>query len=47
VEDIGNHLGETRLRWLGHLERMDETNLIKKSKKTKSSRTYEQRKTEK
>jgi len=29
VEDIGNHLGETRLRWLGHLERMDETNLVK------------------
>jgi len=25
VEDIENHLGETRLRWLGHLERMDET----------------------
>jgi len=30
VEDNGNHLGETRLRWLGHLERMDETNLVKK-----------------
>jgi len=30
VEDIGNHLGETRLRWLGHLERMDETNLVKR-----------------
>jgi len=30
VEDIENHLGETRLRWLGHLERMDETNLVKK-----------------
>jgi len=27
VEDIGNHLEEIRLRWLGHLERMDETNL--------------------
>jgi len=30
VEDIENHLGETRLRWLGHLERMEETNLVKK-----------------
>jgi len=30
VEDIENHLGETRLRWLGHLGRTDETNLIKK-----------------
>jgi len=29
VEDKGNHLGETRLRWLGRLERMDETNLVK------------------
>jgi len=28
VEDIENHLGETRLRWLGYDERMDETNLI-------------------
>jgi len=27
VEDIENHLGEITLRWLGHLERMDETNL--------------------
>jgi len=27
MEDIGNYLGETRLRWLGHLERMDESNL--------------------
>jgi len=26
VEDTENHLGETRLRWLGHLERMDEAN---------------------
>jgi len=26
VENIENHLEETRLRWLGHLERMDETN---------------------
>jgi len=25
MEDIGKHLGETTLRWLGHLERMDET----------------------
>ena len=30
VEDIENHLGETRLRWLGHLERMSKTNLIRK-----------------
>jgi len=30
VEDIENHLGDTRLRWFGHLERMDETNLVKK-----------------
>jgi len=29
IEDIQNHLGETRLIWLGHLERMDETNLMK------------------
>jgi len=28
VEDIENHLKETRLRWLGHLERMNETNLV-------------------
>jgi len=27
MEDIGNHLGEIRLRWLGHLERMDESSL--------------------
>jgi len=27
VEDIGNHLGETRLRWFGHFERMNETKL--------------------
>jgi len=25
VEDTENHLGETRLRWLGHLERIAET----------------------
>jgi len=30
VEDIENHLGEARLRWLGHLERMDETNLVER-----------------
>jgi len=30
VEDIENHLVETRLRWLGHHERMDETNLVKR-----------------
>jgi len=29
VEDIENHLEKPRLRWLGHLERMDEKNLIK------------------
>jgi len=33
VEDIENQLGETRLRWLGHLERTDETNLIKRVRK--------------
>jgi len=30
VEYVGNHLGETKLRWLGQLERMDETNLVKR-----------------
>jgi len=30
VKDKENHLGGIRPRWLGHLERMDETNLIKK-----------------
>jgi len=30
VEDIENHLGETWLRWLGQLERIGETNLVKK-----------------
>jgi len=30
VEDIENHLEETRLRWLVHLKRMDETNVIKR-----------------
>jgi len=30
VEDIENHLGETRLRWLRHFDRMDETNLVKR-----------------
>jgi len=29
---IDNHLGETRLRWLGHLERMGETNLVRRVK---------------
>jgi len=33
VEDTTNHLEETRLRWLGHLERMDETNLVKRVRK--------------
>jgi len=28
-----NHVGETRLRWLGHLERMDETNLVKREER--------------
>jgi len=32
VEDKGDHLGETRLRWFGYLERMDETNLVKRVK---------------
>jgi len=35
VEDIDNHLRETRLRWLGHLERMDVTNLIKSKRRKK------------
>jgi len=35
VEDIENHLRETRQRWLGHLERMDETNLVKRVRKDK------------
>jgi len=30
VEDMENHLEETRQRWLGHLERMDEINLVKR-----------------
>jgi len=30
VENIENHLGETRLRWLGQVERMDKTNLVKR-----------------
>jgi len=30
MEDIENHQGGTRLRWLGHFERMDETNLVRK-----------------
>jgi len=30
VEDTENHVRETRRRWLGHLERMDETNLFKR-----------------
>jgi len=33
VEDIANHLEETRLRWLGHLKRMDETKLVKRVRK--------------
>jgi len=33
VEVIGNHLGKTRLRWLEHLERMEETNLVKRVRK--------------
>jgi len=36
VEDnIENYLGETGLRWLGHLERLDETNLIKRVREEK------------
>jgi len=30
VKNIEIHLGETTLRWYGHLERMDETNLVKR-----------------
>jgi len=30
VENIENHLVEIKLRWLGHLERMDETNIVKR-----------------
>jgi len=30
VEDIENHPREARLRWLRHLNRMDETNLIER-----------------
>jgi len=37
VEDIRNHLGETRLRWLGHLERMDATNLVKRVREERVS----------
>jgi len=33
AEEIENHVGETRLRWLGHLERMNETNSIKRARK--------------
>ena len=29
VEDIEKHLAEHRLRWLGHIERMDEANVIR------------------
>jgi len=35
VKDIENHLGETRPRWFGHLERMDETNLVKRVREEK------------
>jgi len=35
VEEVENHLGETRLRWFGHLERMDETNLVKRVREEK------------
>jgi len=38
VEDIENYLGETRLRWLGHLKRMDETNLVKRVREEKVPR---------
>jgi len=33
VEDIENHLGETRLRWLEHLKRIDKINLVKRVRK--------------
>jgi len=29
-ENIENHVRETRLRWLGQLERMDETKLVRR-----------------
>jgi len=35
VDDIENHLGEIRPRWLGHLERMDEKTLLKEYKEEK------------
>jgi len=35
VEDIENHLGEIRLRWLGHLERIDEINLVERVREEK------------
>ena len=35
VEDITNYLGENRLRWLGHLERMKETNVVRKVREEK------------
>jgi len=33
LEEKKYHLGETRLRWFGDIERMDETNLVKKKGK--------------
>jgi len=32
VEDIENQVGETRPRWLGNFERMDETNLVNRAR---------------
>jgi len=47
VEDTDNYLGETKLRWLGSLKRMDETSFVKRVREEKNSKTYEERKTEK
>jgi len=47
VEDIENHMGENRLNWFGHLERMDETNLINRVSEEKVRGDYEKKKTEK
>jgi len=38
VEELENHLGETRLRWLTHLERIEEINLIKRLRKERVPR---------
>jgi len=35
IEYMEDHLGKTRLRWLGHFERMDETKLVKRVREEK------------